>query len=62
VLPRFRKRGAYRALVEARIARLRERGVPYAIVLSKADTSAPILERRGFRRVYSLRTLERKPT
>lgn len=55
----FRRQGAYRALVNARISRLRELGVSTAVVLSKAHTSAPILLRMGFEKVCSLRTLER---
>ena len=44
----FRGRGVYRALVAARLAHARARGVELAISLARAQTSAPILERLGF--------------
>lgn len=48
VLPAFRGRGLYRALVAARVAAARARGIELATSLARADTSAPILERMGF--------------
>lgn len=48
VLPAFRGRGLYRALVDARLALARQRGIELATSLAKSDTSAPILERMGF--------------
>ena len=59
VRPKFRGLGAYQALVKFRLGKLRERKVPYAVVLSKAKTSAPILMRNGFGKVCEFRTLER---
>ncbi|MBA3502025.1 MAG: GNAT family N-acetyltransferase [Myxococcota bacterium] len=47
-LEAFRGRGLYRALVSARLAFARERGVSLATSHARADTSAPILERLGF--------------
>ena len=47
-LPRFRGRGAYRALVAARMAFAHEAGVRLATSHARSDTSAPILERLGF--------------
>ena len=44
----FRGRGLYRALVAARLAHARARGVELAISHARAQTSAPILERLGF--------------
>jgi GNAT superfamily N-acetyltransferase len=48
VLPAFRGRGLYRALVAARLRYAAERGIPYATIHARASTSAPILERLGF--------------
>jgi len=48
VLPAHRDRGVYRALVAARIAVARARGVRLATCQAMADTSAPILGRMGF--------------
>ncbi len=48
VLPAFRGRGLYRALVDARLALARQRGIELSTSLAKSDTSAPILERMGF--------------
>ena len=47
-LPEFRGRGAYRALVAARLAFARARGIALATSHARAQTSAPILERLGF--------------
>ena len=47
-LAAFRGRGLYKALVAARLAFARERGVPLATSHARSDTSAPILERLGF--------------
>jgi GNAT superfamily N-acetyltransferase len=48
VLPRFRGRGLYRALVQARLADARARGIGLATSHAREATSAPILERLGF--------------
>lgn len=48
VLQSHRGRGLYRALVAARLALARQRGIELATSLAKSDTSAPILERMGF--------------
>ncbi|MGZ3693565.1 MAG: GNAT family N-acetyltransferase [Bdellovibrionota bacterium] len=58
VRPKFRGLGAYQALVKFRLETLRERNIPYAVVLSKSKTSAPILMRNGFAKVCEMRTLE----
>jgi len=48
VLPAFRGRGLYRALVAARLAHARARGLTLATSHAREHTSAPILERMGF--------------
>lgn len=47
-----RGRGIYRALVEARLAFLRARGITLAITHARDATSAPMLEHLGFGTVY----------
>jgi GNAT superfamily N-acetyltransferase len=47
-LEAFRGRGLYKALVAARLAFARDRGVPLATSHARSDTSAPILARLGF--------------
>lgn len=49
VLPAWRGRGAYRALIAARLADLASRGIPLAVTHAREATSAPILEAMGFR-------------
>jgi GNAT superfamily N-acetyltransferase len=51
VLPAFRRRGLYRALVATRLRYAAERGIPYATSHASASTSAPLLERLGFETV-----------
>lgn len=48
VLPAYRGRGLYRALVAARLAHARSRGIELATTHAREATSAPILERIGF--------------
>jgi GNAT superfamily N-acetyltransferase len=48
VLPAYRKRGLYRALVTARLGYAAGRNIPFATVHSRASTSGPLLERLGF--------------
>jgi GNAT superfamily N-acetyltransferase len=50
--PEARGRGIYRALVDARLAFLRARGISLAVTHAFAATSAPMLEHLGFRTVY----------
>ena len=52
VLSRARGRGVYRALVAARLAFLRARGVPYAVTQAREATSAPMLEHLGFETLF----------
>ncbi len=47
VLERFRGRGAYRALIAARLRDMAAEGHERAITLSRAHTSGPILEKLG---------------
>ena len=53
VLPAFRGRGIYRALIAARLADAG--GARYITTHARAHTSAPILERLGFRTAASYR-------
>jgi GNAT superfamily N-acetyltransferase len=48
VLPAFRQRGLYRALVTARLGYAAGRGIPFATSHASANTSAPLLARLGF--------------
>lgn len=48
VVPEFRGRGVYRALVRARLADASSRGATLALVHAKEQTSSPILQRLGF--------------
>ena len=59
VRPKFRGMGAYQALVKFRLERLYSRKIPHAVVLSKANTSAPILLRNGFTKVCEFRAFEK---
>jgi GNAT superfamily N-acetyltransferase len=52
VLPPFRGRGAYRALVGARLAFLAGRGITLAATQAREATSAPILEHLGFETAF----------
>ena len=52
VLPAFRKHGVYRALLDARFAELRARGVGLAVTQAREATSAPILEYLGFEDLF----------
>lgn len=51
VVGEARGRGAYRALVGARLGFLRSTGIGYAVTFALETTSAPILERLGFETV-----------
>ncbi|WP_375765370.1 GNAT family N-acetyltransferase [Archangium gephyra] len=48
VLPAFRKRGLYRALVNARLGYAAGQDIPFATSHARSSTSAPLLERLGF--------------
>jgi GNAT superfamily N-acetyltransferase len=52
VLESARGRGAYRALVAARLAFLHARGHGYAVTLAREATAAPLLERLGFETIF----------
>lgn len=54
VLPAFRRRGLYRALVAARLADARGAGLAVATSHARATTSAPLLAKLGFATVCSL--------
>jgi GNAT superfamily N-acetyltransferase len=55
VLPGYRGRGIYRALVDARLARLAAQGIRLATTQAREATSAPILERFGFQTAFRSR-------
>ncbi|MGF1468068.1 MAG: GNAT family N-acetyltransferase [Sandaracinaceae bacterium] len=52
VLPAFRGRGVYRALVAARLAFLARAGVELAVTHAREATSAPVLEHLGFETLF----------
>jgi len=54
VLPIFRGRGAYKALVMKRLDNLKEAGCSYAISGARAKTSGPILEHFGFEKLWDI--------
>ena len=58
VLPAFRGRGVYRALVRARWDDAVARGTPGLVTEAKPDTSYPILQRLGFEEVCVIRRLQ----
>jgi ribosomal protein S18 acetylase RimI-like enzyme len=47
-LPEHRGKGIYQTLVGYRLERAAQRGCRYAVIQARADTSLPILLRRGF--------------
>jgi GNAT superfamily N-acetyltransferase len=52
VTEQARGRGVYRALVAARVAFLRDRGIEYAVIHASEATSAPMLEHLGFETLF----------
>lgn len=56
VLPKFRRRGVYEALVAERLRRCALSGCRYAVTHAMADTSAPLLAKRGWRSVVQFRS------
>ena len=56
VLPEWRGRGVYKALVHARLRDAAERGTPVAVTQA-GSMSRPILERLGFREVCRIHAL-----
>ncbi len=62
VFDAHRGRGVYRALLEARLARLRELGVSLATTHAREQSSAPILERLGFETVFRYCVHQLDPT
>lgn len=55
VLGPARGRGAYRALVAARLRLLAERNIAYAVTQAREATSAPLLEKLGFETLFASR-------
>jgi GNAT superfamily N-acetyltransferase len=60
VVPAFRGRGIYRALVRARLAHAAAEGATLALVHAE-PTSSPILQRLGFRVFGQQRVLAFRP-
>lgn len=58
VLEAFRRRGVYRALVAARLADARARGIELATTMARLDTSAPLLAKLGFVEVCRFTTFQ----
>ncbi|WP_394823610.1 GNAT family N-acetyltransferase [Pendulispora albinea] len=56
VLPPFRRRGLYRALIAARLHDARTRNITFATTYAREETSAPILERLGFHTAFRYAT------
>ena len=52
IVEHARGRGLYRALVAARLAFLRDRGIEYAVTHARESTSAPLLEHFGFETLF----------
>jgi GNAT superfamily N-acetyltransferase len=52
VLPDYRGRGVYRALLAGRLAALRQVGMPLATTHAREQTSAPMLDHLGFETVF----------
>jgi N-acetylglutamate synthase-like GNAT family acetyltransferase len=61
-LPAYRNRGLYLTLVGHRLKVAREAGCTSAVVQAQIQSSSPILQKRGFRRVSWLRALTRPVT
>jgi hypothetical protein len=61
-VPEARGRGAYSAVVAARIRAAREAGLSYVGLYAVADTSAPIVARQGFQRYGGMTYWERDCT
>jgi GNAT superfamily N-acetyltransferase len=52
VLPAYRRRGVYRAILATRLARAHAAGLTLAVTQAREESSAPILEGLGFESVY----------
>jgi hypothetical protein len=61
VLPRFRERGVYRALLDMRLVRAAAAGFELATTQAREATSAPILEALGFETLYRSRIYKWSP-
>lgn len=60
-VPTARGRGAYRALLQARLRRAARCGCTHVAVYARVDTSDPIVARLGFTRHGTLQTWHRAP-
>ncbi|MGE0326583.1 MAG: GNAT family N-acetyltransferase [Polyangiaceae bacterium] len=61
VLDKARGHGVYRALLEARLRFLRERGIEYATTMALEATSAPRLEYLGFETLFRFKAYRLEP-
>lgn len=61
VLATHRGRGIYRALLEGRMAALRELGIDLATTQAREHTSAPMLEHLGFETVFRMTLYQWNP-
>ncbi len=52
VLPEYRGAGVYRALLQERLVDLRIRAIRFAVIQAAETTSAPILEKLGFKTAF----------
>lgn len=59
VLPAFRGRGVYKALLAARLRHAAARGIAVVMTHARASTSAPILARLGFHALAELESYSR---
>lgn len=61
VLPSFRRRGVYHAMVAHRLEAARARGIGLATSRAQADTSAPLLEQLGFTKICAFTSYTNRP-
>jgi len=61
VFERFRGRGVYRALIDARVQDAAALGIPLVTTIARDATSAPILEGLGFETLFPSRVYKYEP-
>ncbi len=61
VLEAHRGRGVYRALLEARLAALRDEGISLAVTQAREHTSAPMLAHLGFHTAFAFALYQLNP-
>ena len=55
-LPEYRKQGIYSAMLKKRFDRAKNKGIEYLLILANEETSAPVAEKNGFRKVCRIPT------